>query len=434
MTLLLRWSLPLAVVALLMQSACKEPELIGLEVLPDDGFGINWVDTFTVAMKTVRDDSVRTSNLASSIYLFGEMNDPVFGVTRSTIFTQFRLPSVTVSFPASATVDSIVLSLAYSDWYGNINKLTGMQGVRVHRLTEPIFDDSTYYSKVTHEFEPEPLGQRKFRPDLLSNVITATDTVPPSLRVRLDDSFGQAILNAGSDNSGTLASNETFLEVFKGLAIIPDNGPMSPGDGAILSFNIGSSLTRVELYYSDSMRFNMPIDALSATHTRFEHEHPSAIGSIIDDWEAGQEKGHVQSMAGLRMKLQFPFIKDLKQLGHVAINRAELVLPLADVERTRYLPPNLMNANEADTLGRSLLVIDELEEYFDGIYRPATREYVFNLARHIQRLIDRPDDREYYGLLLSNSGNAVNARRAVFNGPGVADRPMRLRITYTIIE
>ncbi len=438
MSFLLRLWLLLSVVAVLMQSACKEPELIGLEVLPDDAFGVEWVDTFTVEVQTIPLDSVITSNLNSSIYLFGEMNDPVFGPTRSTVYTQFRLPSITVEFPATAVVDSVVLSLAYSDWYGNINKLNGTQGIGVYRLNDTIVDATTYYSTVTHDYDPTPLGQRQFRPDLLSDIILATDTVGPSLRVRLADDFGQQILNAGFDGSGTLASNESFTEVFKGLALVPENPNMGPDAGAILSFNINSALTRVELYYhtaeADSLRFNLPIDASSATHMAFDHDYPLSITSIIGEKEAGKQRGYIQSMAGLRMLLEFPTLRSLKEQGTVVINRAELVLPIEDGASPRYAPPALLNANEADSLTRGLLVIDELEEYFGGVYRPLTRDYVFNLARHVQRVLDRPDDRPYYGLLISNSGNSVNARRGVFSGTENAERPLKLRLTYTIIN
>jgi len=438
MASLLRLWLPLSVAAVLMQSACKEPELIGLEVLPDDAFGVEWIDTFTVELQTIPLDSVITSNLNSSIYLFGEMNDPVFGPTRSTIYTQFKLPSITVEFPGTAVVDSIVLSLAYSDWYGNINKLTGTQGIGVYRLNDTIADATTYYSTVTHDYDPIPLGQRQFRPDLLSNVFLATDTVGPSLRVRLANDFGQEILNAGFDGSGTLASNESFTQVFKGLAIVPENQNMPPDAGAILSFNINSALTRVELYYhtaeADSLRFNMPIDATSATHMAFEHEYPLSITSILGDTEAGRQRGYIQSMAGLRMLLKFPTLRSLKEQGTVVVNRAELVLPLEAGGSPRYAPPALLNANEADSLTRGLLVIDELEEHFGGAYRPLTRDYVFNLARHVQRVLDRPEERPYYGLLISNSGNSVNARRGVFSGTEATERPLKLRLTYTIIN
>jgi hypothetical protein len=37
-------------------------------------------------------------------------------------------------------------------------------------------------------------------------------------------------------------------------------------------------------------------------------------------------------------------------------------------------------------------------------------------------------------MYILNSGNAVNGRRAVFNGPTHPDKPLKLRMTYTIIE
>ena len=170
--------------------ACKDPELIGLEVLPEgEGYPVAWVDTFTVTVSTIAEDSIITSGLTS--YLIGEMNDPDFGISKSELFTQFRLPSTNVSFPNAPQIDSIVLNLAYAGSYGTVNKLSGFQRLGVYRLEDDINDTITYYSNVTHNYNAEPLAQIGFRPDLISNVVTNDDTIPPSLRIRLDPAFGQ---------------------------------------------------------------------------------------------------------------------------------------------------------------------------------------------------------------------------------------------------
>jgi hypothetical protein len=308
--------------------ACKDPELIGLEVLPEgEGYPVAWVDTFTVTVSTIAEDSIITSGLTS--YLIGEMNDPDFGISKSELFTQFRLPSTNVSFPNAPQIDSIVLNLAYAGSYGTVNKLSGFQRLGVYRLEDDINDTITYYSNVTHNYNTEPLAQIGFRPDLISNVVTNDDTIPPSLRIRLDPAFGQEILNS---TSTTLADNAAFVAAFKGLAIIPENNGLAPGQGAILYFNMVSSVTRVELYYTDTAPKSLflPVDVSSATHTHFTHEYPSSITSILGNEEAGKNQLYMQAMAGLKVKVEIPHLNNLRNLGTVAINRAELVIPLAD--------------------------------------------------------------------------------------------------------
>jgi hypothetical protein len=416
--------------------SCQDPELIGIEVLPEDeGFPVAWVDTFTVLVSTVTDDSVMTSGLTS--YLFGEMNDPEFGPTRSELFTQFRLPSTNVSFPNSPQIDSIVLNLAYAGSYGSVDKFNGYQHLGVYRILDDLSDDSTYYSNVNRTIGTEALAQIGFRPDLISSVVAGDDTLAPSLRIRLDPAFGQEILNTSSI---TLADNDAFVSAFKGLAIVPENPGLAPGQGAILYFNMVSSITRVELYYTDTapQRFILPINALSPTHTRFSHQHPVAITSILGNTEAGKEKLYIQSMAGLKLKVEIPHLLKLKELGTVAINRAEIVVPLADSDISTYGPPLALKATGIDSANSSVFLIDEFEiaGHYGGEYRPTYKDYVFNVARHIQDVINNAATEPDRGMYILNAGNSVNARRGIFNGPGHPDseRQLKLRLTYTIIQ
>jgi hypothetical protein len=45
----------------------------------------------------------------------------------------------------------------------------------------------------------------------------------------------------------------------------------------------------------------------------------------------------MQAMAGLKVKVEIPYLNNLRNLGTVAINRAELVIPLADNDFSRYV-------------------------------------------------------------------------------------------------
>lgn len=416
-------------------TSCKEPELVGIEVLPDDGYGVAWVDTFTLELSTITDDSIYTSNTSSSVYLLGEMNDPQFGGTRTEFYTQFRLPTANLTFLNGSVVDSIVLNLVYAGAYGDVSKWAGTQRFGVYPLEEVIYDTTTYYSNHARAYSTAPLAQVQVRPNLVSDVRLAADTIPlpASLRIRLDDALGQQII--GADPLVTLATDTSFAKVFKGLAIVPENSGLAPGQGAILYLNLASGYTRVELYYTDTSakKLMFPINALSAAHSHITHQHPLAITSILGSTEAGRQETYVQAMAGLKMRVQIPHLNDLRQLGTVAINRAELVLPLADGDLSKYGPPLALSATESDSLGRSLFIVDpfEVEGHFGGEYRSGTRDYVMNVARHIQDLLNRPATDPYHGLLIRST---VDARRVIFNGSEHADRPVKLRLTYTIID
>ena len=416
----------LGVIAVL--SACEEPEGIGLEVLPDgEEMPLAWVDTFTVEARTVYDDSIATANLAST-YLIGDFGDPIFGRVQSQLYTQFLLSSSDVNFGTNPIIDSVIINLAYAGAYGNTDKLKGMQKFGVYKLdqTVELNDTVTYYSTNEHVIG-DLIGQTEFRPDLYSDVIIGDDTIPlpPSLRFNLDNSFGQEILN-----STNLISNDAFLTEFKGLSIKPEYTSITSGFGSILYFNMVSGYSRIEMHYhndEDTLRFDLLINEDCATHTEFNHEFESTIdAAVVDSTVTGANRLYVQSMAGAKMKLDIPYLRNLNDLGIVAINKAELVLPIDETVITEYGSPNSLQVTAINEEGTSEFIVDFFEgsSHYGGAYDGDNNEYVFNIARHLQSILSAPEEPDY-GLYILNSGNAVNARRGVFNGPAHPDRPLK---------
>ncbi|MBP9152079.1 MAG: DUF4270 domain-containing protein [Flavobacteriales bacterium] len=428
---------------ILITASCKEPDGIGLDVLPEgEEMSIAWIDTFTIEVRTILYDSVQTSGLSSGTYLIGDFGDPIFGRVQSELFMQFKLPSTSVEFPSDAVVDSIILNLAYVGSYGSTDKLKGTMTFGVFELEDDLRNtstsDSAYYSTASHAISATPLAVHQFRPDLYADVVSGYDTVPlpPSLSIRLDNSLGTRILQ-----SNNLASNDVFLSEFKGLNIKPVDASMPSGFGSILYFNVANSYSWVRLYYQTSVADSLFVDFLTANtdgvHTAFHHEYgPTAIESAIAGGTVtGAERLYIQSMAGTRMKVELPHLRDLSNLGAVAINKAELVVPLDSSVVAEFGVPNNLQVTVIDSAGNPIFPVDFFEgsDYYGGVYDSDKKQYVFNIARHLQSLLNSPE-KEDYGLYITNSGNAVNARRGVFNGPQHPTKPMKLRMTYTIIE
>ncbi len=424
-------------ICLLAIAACQEPEGIGLEVLPDgEQMEIAWIDTFTIEARTVTYDSVPTTGLNSGTYLIGDFNDPKFGRVQSGLYTQIELGGTDVDFDGGV-IDSIILNLAYAGSYGSTDKLNGNMTFGVYELDSDLDVDSVYYSNATPPaLVTAPLAEHQFRPDLYATIPTLEDTVAPSLRIPLDPAFGQRLLS-----SQNLASQEAFITEFKGLAVLPIDASLPSNNGSVLYFNLFSNDTRIEVYYhdttEDSLVYSFGLDSRDvAEFTSFTHDFSSEIQTAIaDTTAAGANTLYIRSMAGLRMKLELPHLRELNEVGVVAINKAELVVPIDDSFDTEYSYPNDLLITGINEDGGSTFLIDQFEgsEYYGGTYDADNGEYVFNIARHLQSVLNSPEEVDY-GLYIVNGGNSVNARRGVFNGPADADKPMKLRMTYTIIE
>lgn len=430
-------------------SACKEPDGIGLDVLPEgEAMPIAWIDTFKIEAQTVFFDSVRTSGRAT--YAIGDFNDPVFGRVQSQMFSQFTLISEGDDpFDSNYQVDSVVLNLRYSSAYGRVDKLRGLQTFGVYEVEEDLLldgfeaADTTYYSDdLVQAVSSTPLATIEFAPDLLNPVPSGIDStfLFPSLRIRLDSMLGVRIVN-----SENLNDNDLFTSEFKGLNIRPINSSMAPDFGALLFFDMLSDESSLELFYhapDDSVLRQYPFDMnnSNALFTTVDHEFSTEINDAVS---AGIVNGvddnlYIQGLAGTRLRVKFPTLRDLNELGAVAINKAELVLPVDEDALDDFSVPNILTVNSINETDSAFPIRDQGElggiDYYGGIYDSDKKEYVFNVARELQTILSNPDE-EDYGFYISPLV-AVDGKRVVLNGPNhpVDEERLKLRLTYTIID
>lgn len=425
-------SLLLLITAGIFISSCEEPDVIGLEVQPPgDQLNLEHTDTISLITYTMREDSIRSDETV--LALAGQYSDPVFGVHSSSFYTQLRLASNNADFGANPVADSIVLTLVYKAVYGDTNT---QQTIKVYELNQDIYRDSSYYSNnsfVTGTL----LGSKSFVPKPLDSVKVDSVNKAPHLRVTLSPQLAQRFIDvSGSSN---LSDNAAFLQFFKGLyiTISPSGNP-----GAILSFDLLNSLSQVTMYYknntNDSLRYNFVINENCARINHFNHHKYFYASSflksqVFGDTLKGDSILYLQSMAGLKVKIQYPFIKDLIANGKIAINKAELIIKLDDndLTETDYAPPPQLVLLEEQS-GKIRFIIDQYEgiSYYGGLYTASKKEYRFNIARHLQQILDGQKDNLGLSLVIWTADRPNKANRVVLNGSKRVD-PIRLSISYT---
>jgi hypothetical protein len=112
-------------------------------------------------------------------------------------------------------IDSVVVQIPYSGYYGNPNEKNIR--VKVYELNTKLSKSSIYYSNfVPGSFAlGNPLADLFILPNTTDNVSGVFDTVP-MLKLRLNNALGQKIMGTGSN----LQSNELFQDWFKGLLFV----------------------------------------------------------------------------------------------------------------------------------------------------------------------------------------------------------------------
>jgi hypothetical protein len=413
-------------------SACSDPSTVGIDVVPDaSGGNTFYTDTITIETTVIREDSLQTDEGIALFNLAGSYTDPVFGLSRASFYTQFRLPNnnANFSFGSSPVLDSVVLTLAYADYYGDT---ITQQQFEVYRLDASMFKDTAYYSNDVVQ-----TGAQLFN-SLVS--ISPKDSVDlggalkaPHLRLKLDDALGTEFLDAA--NVDKFLSNTAFIEFFKGLYVKTADVTTS-GAGCIASFNLTASMSKLTVYYSnlsgDSLSANFEVNADCPRFNHFEHDYTtSEFGNTFPI--VASPRLYIQSMAGLKTRIKFPFLAGIDGNGSVAINKAELIVPALD--NSFYKSHTNLLVFGVDSEGKEALIPDLIESssYYGGNYDAVYKQYKFNIARYVQRLVsdDLAGDGIDYGLSIISSGGPVNALRTIVPGPATPDTKIQLRITYS---
>lgn len=434
----------LAILVVLLFSACTDPTYVGADLLDDDRASIDFTDTVTLNMTTIRADSVIVYQPAviSTNLLFGDFADPIFGRSIASAYVLPRLRRdgagliVKPNF-AGAIVDSVVLVLPYdsSSFYGNVYQPFGMD---VLEIAEDIVRTDTFYSNITFATQSMPIGQKTFVPSLDSNFVTklvmesAGDTaiIAPHLRVRLSDDYGARLV---ADTS-IFKNDTTFLAVFKGLYLNP-----SQQTTAMLNFNSQKIWAGVYVYYHQDNSAKEYLFPIYNYISNYNHERSGApVAPFINSYDLGDSLVFVQGMEGLLTKMDIP---DLRVLGGEVINHAELEVTVAQLpgdDLTLYPPSEQLVVLRRDSDGRYTLIRDIADQFFRGdlsffggeVEELASGDlrYRMNITLEMQDVLDGGGASSLYLAVLPRAGNPS---RVVLRGPRAGVSPAKLKIAFT---
>lgn len=425
----------------LLFTGCRKPEPDqGLDLLPGDPLGVV-VDTFTLHAYTVIDSSVRTSGLSKQ--LLGACLDPHFGLVKAGFVSQLRLPANNIGQgidPNDLIADSLVLALAFDGanyGYGNLDA----QVFQAFELDESLSLDSSYFAhREPTVLEGDIVANRggRIRPQPTAQPEILGSSLAPQLRIKLN----QELANRFKDAFGTsaMASNDSFLDFFKGIYVTVDERNLLPNQGGVLIFDLLADASKVTLYYrnqNDQPDLTRTLDFLinsnCVRYTRTVHDPSLAtepgLQEAIDDTVSTAGITHVQALGGLRTVIQFPYIADEAGSGRI-LAKAELLAPLAGTYYPYYPPPTQLFIFRRTESGDAFLP-DQLNGLgvIDGVFRQSEMAYRFNITRYVQGVINQTY--ENTGLTMVVGGSGVTANRVMLNGPGAPEKPMMLRLTFT---
>lgn len=426
----------------LIFSACKKEETDLGSGLSNDGLNLVTSDTFSIV--TYSEEFVDMESDETSISLLGAYIDPVFGGVDCGIITQVVPEALTQSFPDAAdlTMDSVVLSLAYSsiNYYANLNEIT----VEVYEIDDALVRNDQAYLTTTEPTLIGPnlvlAGSETIFPDFVKKPVVGDDTLSPQLRISLDPSVG---LDLVADSKAGLMGEDFQNSTFKGLYIKVNMPSLTEGEGTILYFSLENALSKMTLYYrnaaGEKSTFDFDINSRCARYNKITYDRAGTdVEAALEDKSKGEEAFYYQGGA-IRAIVEFPYIDQFytDKDGNYApkiINKAVLVLPIQDFQPDPFDPATkLFIAREVDVKTSTFT-----NDYSSGsvsnstiAYNEEAKEFRFTVTKEIQAILNGEiKDKSYR--IYSPAFFASTIERIIFNGSKTTlkEKP-RLEITYT---
>jgi hypothetical protein len=439
----------------LFMASCRNTESdLGLNLRADKGeIYAAETDTFTVNAFTVREDSLETSSLSTS--LLGAMNDPDFGISTAILATQISITQKDISFGPTPKLDSAILYIAFDKKYsyGNLNST---QYMNVYYLNEVLDINKKYFSNYQATLGTE-IG-------VWNGKFSLTDSVSfregnkivkkaPGIKIKLNKKVATDLANA---DPSVYSSIESFKAFLKGIVLIPQKGGIASGQGGIASVDIRSGNSKLIIHYNDTSQQSFVLNDNCVHFNNYSKKDlNSDLISQLAKPGTHQNTSYVQSMAGCKTRIEIPHLLNLaKNLNNerIIINEAALVFtPKNGSISSEYPLPlrlNLLQPKNAANDQYSDLIQDFLDYInpqigvrsgYGGTYNSLTGEYTIRFTRHLQSVVNKYFEtgenlnRGFYVTIPSDS--PMTPSRLILNNTRLPNyKALKLRLTYTKVK
>ncbi len=441
-------------------TACTEPITVGNDLLTGDRAGVGQTTEIPFTTAVVADDSLLVFDVSENTvvpgFSFGATQDEVFGTWKSSFYLVPGLPrSSTTGLPVlppfsftDRNVDSVVMILPIDTSFAFFGPNRTFR-YRVGKIPTRVDQSQDYYADVELtrsliDINRDDELTASLTPTLLYDTLYSTtgdSVLATHIRVAFDDAF-LADLNTRDDS--TFRTDSALATLFAGMYMEPLDNP----DGLIALQPQVSGQTPIAgfyFFYQDTSAamtprlFRLP---LSLWLPNYERDYAaSLVGNLLADGD-DLEQLAVAGQAGVMTEITFP---DLTSLEDKVINDAEIKFYLESIDGYDYdtygTPDQIglyyknNNGNLVTISDRQLLRNGDVtaiaraylggfpvaDENGDIFYRP-------KLSLHLQRMIAGEVPNKIYLRVIPTDRDP---KRMILKGPGNAERPATVKVTFT---
>lgn len=411
----------------------EDPTFIVGQDFTDTRIRVLSIDTFSIAMSTMKFDSIPTSE--GERLLVGQYEDNFMG--RVVASSYFKVNSTSFNIDEEAELDSIGLVLGYDNYF--YNDTTSVSTLNVHKLTEKFdTDETSFFNTSTIPFDSNPLISIEYLPEPNRD----------SLYITLPQDFGLEIFQG--IQSGEIYDTESLEQQFDGFTIQPG----ATDNSSIIGFTTLTNRTYLRMFYTTPDELDGEQETFDLTINTTPLGHFNNIVSDVDQLSLSEitdqefnlsstksnNFSYTQAGVGYAARLEFPSIRTIYDISpDGAVLNAVLRIKPSTLAYSDIQPINeLLSLFTVDQNNDLLTQVSDGDEFVFAAFTEENSElneavYEIPLTAYIEfKLNESPITEEALILITEDYNNSVN--KILFNDQFNDDFEAELIITYAIYE
>lgn len=437
--------------------SCNKDSLVGSNLLDEDGVNVVFNDSTSIQTITVKGvDTILTNGvnkITQDLYL-GEIYDSYFGFKKFESYFEVAIGSIAPGFydyknNAFAQIDSVVLIVNISKdlFYGDT---LASHNIQAFQIDQDIDDDEELYTFNNLSVFPNPISSlQSIVPNLQDYTIVYqgdTATTNPSIRIKLNDDFGQMILN----DTLAVKKDSSFRELIKGIKLTSSTSKTSviPLDMSVKTLNdLGNKLI---VYYHDTIPKLYSFVLGGVRHNEVQSDITgSTLEAAYNSEIIGESLLYLQGFGSADVEIKMPNV-NYANYGDILVKKAELEVTIADIPGDEPLDqPSILFLFTKDDEGKRSIIDDiilaqnsslletgyggSVVEELDGNGVLIRRYYNMNITRYFQSLVEKDSD-ESNTLYLGAAVPSLTPERSIFYGAESSVYPIKIKLTYSLIN
>ncbi|HPH45719.1 MAG TPA: DUF4270 family protein [Chryseolinea sp.] len=402
---------------------------IGTDFFSDGVLDYSLSDTCSVKLSTITFGKLNVNN--SSRILLGSHIDSKLGRISSSSFFQIGPPSTIDLRGQDITFDYLAITLKY-DTYSYYDTSSSMT-LRAFKVAEKIeaSDDGYLYNTDSFLMEDGSIGEITFSP---------RPNRDDSVEIKLSTVLGEDLFEKAKSGDIRLSSSYDFLKYFYGLAIVPDTAHST----CLLGF---SKAPELRIYYKDRstipiqqkyVALTIPTGGIIFSSMDVNRENTALRNLFSENTKVSSSdtdnESFIQAGAGLALRIDIPYLRDLKQVSNFYLQQAILEVYVVKKSYTDFEPlPTSLTVYKIDKKNSLYELFESTPLLIEDIDLRRDTRYTLNVTSFVKEQMELQTPNEN-GLVFFMTNDYASSADRLYAAAKSSEYKTRLILYYATVN